>query len=340
MITLDAAPHRLLTPMLDELIADAEKAIMRLRPASAEGGVSSEHAKDRGEGAPKGGEAKPEDQGEGPGDDHAKKKAEDDDEAVHDFRVALRRLRTLLKPARVVYGKRRMRKAARDLRRFARAAGAVRDEEVLRETLSDLKLTPEARSALDVWMAHRAGDEQERRTDLLSLLVRTKRRQSIEAVLSRLQRALHHPRVARRDAPRLQDLVDSTLDKALDSVRELAAARPTDVAQMHELRIRYKRLRYTAELFAEVIGERATTLEKRAEKMQRRLGDLHDIDEAIAQIERSSSLDDASRDAIVAALRERHAPLAERLGRELPEALRVISGEPADGPPSSHTAGS
>lgn len=339
MITTGSAPHRLLTPMLDELIVAAEKAVMRLRPASAEGEVSSASAKDRGEGAEERDEARPEGQGEGQGDDHAKKKTEDDDEAVHDFRVALRRLRTLLKPARLVYGKRRMRESARDLGRFASGAGAVRDEEVLRETLSDLELQPEARATLDAWMAHRAGHERALRTELLSLLVHTRRKRSIEAVLSRLQRALHHPRVARRDAPRLQSLVDITLHKAIASVQELAAAPPTDVAQMHALRIRYKRLRYTAELFAEVVGERATTLEKRAEKMQRRLGDLHDIDEAIAQIERSSMLDKVSRNVIVAALRERRAKLAERLGREIPEALRVISGEPADGPASAHDAG-
>jgi CHAD domain-containing protein len=323
MITTDAAPHRLLTPMLDELIAATESAVERLRLASAGGAGSSASAADRGKGQRVG---------------HAEQQPEVDDEAVHDFRVALRRLRTLLKPARLVYGKRRMREAARDLRRFASTAGAVRDEEVLRETLSALELPPEARAALDVWTAHRAGHERARRAELVSLLLCAERLRSIEGVLSRLQRALHHPRVARRDAPRLDDLVDITLGKAIAAVQEFAEARATDVRQMHELRLHYKRLRYTAEFFAKVIGERASTLEKRAEKMQRRLGDLHDADEALAHIESASKLDAVTREAVVAALRERRGRLVERAARELPEALLALAGEPEGAPPSSLTA--
>src|SRR6185503_20707825 len=48
-----------------------------------------------------------------------------DGEAVHDFRVALRRLRTLLRPARRVYGKKRLRAVAAELRRFAQATGEI-----------------------------------------------------------------------------------------------------------------------------------------------------------------------------------------------------------------------
>src|SRR4051794_38610615 len=58
-----------------------------------------------------------------------------DPEAIHDFRVAIRRLRSVLRPVRPVYGRRRMRALAEGLKRVADATGTLRDEEVLRETL-------------------------------------------------------------------------------------------------------------------------------------------------------------------------------------------------------------
>ena len=55
-----------------------------------------------------------------------------DAEAIHDFRVGLRRLRTLLRPARAIYGKQKIRAAGAELRRFAQATGIVRDRTPMR----------------------------------------------------------------------------------------------------------------------------------------------------------------------------------------------------------------
>ncbi|WP_155797957.1 CHAD domain-containing protein, partial [Sorangium cellulosum] len=98
--------------------------------------------------------------------------AEPDAEAVHDFRVSLRRLRTLLKPARRIYGKRRLRPIADGLREFARATGTLRDEEVLRETLTALDLGDEARAAVGAWVQRRSRREHEARAHIVELLRR------------------------------------------------------------------------------------------------------------------------------------------------------------------------
>ena len=63
-----------------------------------------------------------------------------DTEAIHDYRVALRRLRTLLRAAAPLFKRGPMERLFDGLRRFARAAGAVRDEEVLAETLNEITL--------------------------------------------------------------------------------------------------------------------------------------------------------------------------------------------------------
>ena len=89
---------------------------------------------------------------------------------MHDFRVALRRLRTVLRVARMLYGRRRMRSIARGLRRFAAATGALRDEEVLRETLASLDLPTEAKVEVERWTARRARGERALRADVARAL--------------------------------------------------------------------------------------------------------------------------------------------------------------------------
>src|SRR5580698_1886995 len=58
-----------------------------------------------------------------------------DDEAIHDMRVAIRRLRTLLKLARPVYGRFHADAVRLAFTAVHRATGTLRDEEVLEETL-------------------------------------------------------------------------------------------------------------------------------------------------------------------------------------------------------------
>src|SRR2546430_9369557 len=61
-----------------------------------------------------------------------------DEEAIHDMRVALRRLRVVLKLSRAVFGRFHVEAIREAFTRVHRASGALRDEEVLRETLSGL----------------------------------------------------------------------------------------------------------------------------------------------------------------------------------------------------------
>ncbi len=89
-----------------------------------------------------------------------------------------------------------------------------------------------------------------------------------------------------------------------------------DVVGLHELRIRFKRLRYTAELFSGFCGLHGDALGQAAAKMQKRLGDVHDFDEAAVRVARARSLGDRERRAILAALR---AGRANKVARALAE---------------------
>jgi CHAD domain-containing protein len=239
---------------------------------------------------------------------------DEDPEAIHDFRVALRRLRTLLRPARRVFGERRLRALSAELGCFAREVGALRDEEVLRETLAALELPSPARAGLDAWLLQRARQERTRRRRASALVAGTAGGPAVGDTLARLEHRLGH---RRRGELAAAALAEGALARAAAGVAGLLDYRPTDAARMHALRIRYKRLRYTAELFAPLLGERAAAHAKAAARMQKRLGELHDLDEALARIDRARSLPGPTRDAVSRALRRARAHLRSAVREDL-----------------------
>jgi CHAD domain-containing protein len=100
---------------------------------------------------------------------------------------------------------------------------------------------------------------------------------------------------------------------------ELLARRPRDPQALHALRIRLKNCRYTLELVADLSPRTATALRHRLREAQQLLGDQRDVAAAIQWLDRSD---------LPLALREgastRLARRDRRLGRELGPALRQL----------------
>jgi CHAD domain-containing protein len=260
---------------------------------------------------------------------HARSAEGYDAEAVHDLRVGLRRLRTLLRPARTIYGKKRIRRAADELRRFAQATGIIRDEEVLRETLAGLDLPRRTRRALDAWIRGRERRERELRREAVELLTTHEEARglpSLEHALSSLEACLKSKRKGKQDA---KDVARTALDAAIEGVQEIGALAPStaDPPTMHALRIREKRLRYTAEIFAEVLPGQSKHLAKDAARMQKKLGELHDLDQAIAVVLQARSLSRPTRPAVLQALRAARAALAARIQGDVTAAASVAPRE-------------
>jgi CHAD domain-containing protein len=258
-----------------------------------------------------------------------------DAEAIHDHRVALRRLRTALAASASLFEEGPFEQARDGLRRLAREAGAVRDEEVLAETLAGFDLPAETRRRVDAWLAHRARRERALRAAVARELAPgasvpgaavgasafAELLSSIEALPLRRKAAAVSTRAIARAA----------LREAARKVRA-QAARPdaASPAARHRLRIRWKRVRYTAELFAGVLAgegqarEALAGLIKTAARMQKRLGEMHDLDEAIARIARARRLSPGDRMVVHHRLRTARAALSDRLAKELPSALSAL----------------
>jgi CHAD domain-containing protein len=243
-----------------------------------------------------------------------------DEEAVHDFRVALRRTRTLLEVGRPVFGRFYADEVRGALREIQRASGALRDEEVLLELLASIEATatdlhhpPSYVSNVKDWIDGRRRRERRLRAAL--------RRKVREGELDRgrhLLAALVAFRIKPSRDKRVTKFARRAVEDARREVEHRRRAPSQDPEALHNLRIAYKRLRYTVESFASVLPVDLNALAPQAARYQSRLGRLHDADVAIACIQRAPNLLDAGRDALMVELarirRERAAAVEEELG--------------------------
>lgn len=199
----------------------------------------------------------------------------DDAEALHDFRVAVRRLRSWLRSFAPEVEDTLRKKWRRELREVARATGAARDAEVMRvRVLAEREaLSPRHRRAAD-WFLEReaaAGGGPD---------PRARAAQDFGALAPHLAEALSRYQRAVGKAPRRR-----FGDAAAEAVRAQAAALraalgevsgPGDVERAHRARIEGKRLRYLLEPLRPHLPA-AEEAVRSMKALQDLLGDLHDV---------------------------------------------------------------
>lgn len=223
---------------------------------------------------------------------------ESDEDAVHDLRVALRRTRTVLEIGRDVLGPFHADEVRRALRDVQRATGDLRDEEVLLALLGSLGVEG---ADVTAWLEGRRRRERSLRRALVQLL----RSGALDTGRGLLAALLAFRIKPSRDK-RVHKYARRAVERARREVTRRRAAGPDDPEGLHRLRIAYKRLRYTIETFAEVLPEDVAAQAQHAARTQSRLGDLHDVDVAIACVRRARALTHESRADLLAALaRER-----------------------------------
>jgi CHAD domain-containing protein/CYTH domain-containing protein len=211
--------------------------------------------------------------------ERARLDAPDDGEAVHDFRVALRRLRSWLRSLAPHLGK----KASRLRRRLgdvADATASARDAEVQLDWLAAARARRPAapRPAFD-WLGARLEDAKARGY----VAVRTSAARDFDARLARADR-----RLARYRRDLVAESVGPTLAAALAAlVREHfaelagklgAIAAPEDETTAHAARILAKQLRYLVEPLADSdrLAAPARAAVRGLKGLQDLLGELHD----------------------------------------------------------------
>jgi CHAD domain-containing protein len=214
-----------------------------------------------------------------------------DAEALHDFRVALRRLRSLLRAYRPWLGDALPGKLRRKIGKLARRTGPARDAEVqlawLREALGNAGESerPGVQWLVDDLTARRDEEYRVLRAALPAGFPRLRRR-----LLQRLDRATGAAAES-FGAAAAQRLRESAADFQTHLERVHGAA---DEAEIHRARIAGKHLRYLLEPLAdELPGGEPLVKELRA--LQDRMGELHDHQVLGAELLQASERAGAAR---------------------------------------------
>jgi CHAD domain-containing protein len=173
----------------------------------------------------------------------------EDPEELHQMRVAVRRMRAMLKAARSLLDRTWADDLRAELGWLGRALGPVRDADVLlaRFRGQAAAFDDTSRAAVETLIQALVADRQTARAEMLAVL--GSRRYT--ALLRRLATAVSQPLPAPRDrlaVGSLVELVGIEYRRLSKAVRGAGEYPPDEV--LHALRIQGKRLRYTGELVA------------------------------------------------------------------------------------------
>ncbi len=231
-----------------------------------------------------------------------------DIEALHDMRVATRRMRAALRIFAPFYRRRAQRKLAKALRTAGRALGKVRDWDVFLENARHYQAEMSPHTDFDVLLADWQAQRDIAQVQLRAWLAGN----AYASLVAQLESFTQTPPI-RNLPPEIPQHVRAVVPSLVYArLGNMLAYEPflskADVAQLHALRIAAKRLRYTLEFFSDVLGEESTAVIKAIKCLQDHLGALNDADVACTRLTHMLSTWDESQHAHP--LPERYSPYA------------------------------
>lgn len=211
-----------------------------------------------------------------------------DSEALHGVRVAIRRLRAVLRVFRKPLATTSAARVDCDLQKLNLALSEARDLDVLIDYLANEAL--QGRLERHPHWAKFISHQGELRRLQQATVRRHLRGSAYAALLSRIGRLL------RVDLPRILPTVPSgslaafgrrALLKSLRRALKLAELRHShSTTDLHQLRIALRRVRHLGGFFDGVLGPPADVVIKRVHAVERALGRIRDVDLALSRIQR------------------------------------------------------
>ncbi|MFF5175983.1 CHAD domain-containing protein [Micromonospora sp. NPDC000089] len=201
-----------------------------------------------------------------------------DEDAVHDMRVAIRRLRATLRTFRGLWDRRESEAVRAELRWLGAELGPVRDAQVMAARLTQAVHAEPAELVLGPVVARIGERFAVDVAAALDELGRALDSDRYTGLLTRLDALLEGPTAGTADARwvnrrvrRAVTRADDRLDRALTGRRPAHPGEEEDVA-LHEARKSYKAARYAVEVREPVVGRPAAQLVKRLKELQDVLG--------------------------------------------------------------------
>ncbi len=209
--------------------------------------------------------------------DLAARRAEPD--AVHQLRVASRRLRSTLRVYRGLFDRRRTEPVRAELRWLGRRLGPARDLEVMEETLTGQVAELPAELVVGPVAARLTRHFAPARAKAATAVEQTLRSRRYLRLLDALDELIAEPPLTDRASRSAADELPRHVRKAYRTtkrrVRRIDDADDHEEA-LHDARKAAKRLRYAAELARPAVGKPANRLRKRAKKVASVLGEHQD----------------------------------------------------------------
>lgn len=198
-----------------------------------------------------------------------------DPEELHQMRVSVRRMREMLRSARSFLDRDCSEALRAELGWLGRALGPVRDLDVLLEHLRAETAEMPEQEAAERLLSGLDAEYDRARTDLLTALDSDRYRELLDRV-DEASRELPARDSGADDGgeTELRDLVVRQFGKLRKDVRKLPDDPPDD--RLHALRIRGKKVRYTAELAEPALGKPVKRLIKATKNFQDVLGEHQD----------------------------------------------------------------
>lgn len=180
----------------------------------------------------------------------------DDAEYLHQMRVALRRLRVVLRMAARCHADERLSALSGDIAALCIALGRIREWDVfITETLEPMRTRMPGHSGLQALLAI----SEQRRTACYDALRSEGQARELQRIILRLALWMNGPYWLACDesAPQVRDFATSQLRKLSRRFNRAAAhVVSSEADQLHALRICAKKLRYSAEFFSGLYGRR------------------------------------------------------------------------------------
>lgn len=203
-------------------------------------------------------------------------------DAIHDMRVATRRLRVAFRLFGSYYKRGLVRDLEFDLRRTGRTLGAARDLDVFNNTARRYlrSLPKQQRSELDPLLASWKRQRQLAHRDLVDYFDSPRYARLIDKLgdfLTTPGSGVAGGKESSVPPSQVRHVLASTVWQRYEAVRAYEAVLPQAAPEtLHALRIECKYLRYTVEFFQEVLGPGAAPVIRQVVAVQDHLGEIQD----------------------------------------------------------------
>ena len=209
----------------------------------------------------------------------------EDIEAVHQMRVATRRLRAAFALFADCLPEREARRWQKEIRRITKALGAARDTDVQFEWLKSYLITltdPVQLPGVNRLLLRLHQQRQRQQADVLKALDRLEAGRTLDDLNEALRLRVVQARLDQIDArsPGVYAAAAEAITRRLEEflAYDVFVYKPAHKAELHAMRIAAKHLRYTLEIFAELYADELKKPIKTVKEIQELLGMLHDCD--------------------------------------------------------------